>query len=355
LLEIGLRALPELRTGTANPDAEVASRCVELTKQIRAAEREAIISGKKNMPGEAGKRFKELVGDSKGSRTLFADMLENERRAAVAELVAADPAKATVFYRAEVAYVDQTWKKRFAELDGQAAKPQTKMKLRMASQETVPPGEVVLVFLLGSYPLPAGENDVADVESVLKASFIDLATLGGFAEPFRKLFVVWLEQRRDQNAVKAGLYGALFGVIPEAAPVARRVLADKKSETSLADTAALVLGNLGSVDDLSLLEALRDDTRTYASVAATKVGEETVKVQVRDQATAMSLQLRKAQSFTYGFNFTQPSAWWAAQYGRPFKTVQHFDSDKEREAAHKKAWSWLDRQPKASGMAPEKK
>jgi hypothetical protein len=32
-------------------------------------------------------------------------------------------------------------------------------------------------------------------------------------------------------------------------------------------------------------------------------------------------------------------------WGRPFKTVDEFESEKDRQAAHKKAWAWLDRQP----------
>jgi hypothetical protein len=348
LLEIGPTALPELRIGTKYPDAEVARACEVLVGQIRSAERQAIISGKKDMPGNAGKRFKDLVGDSKSARTLFVDMVEDERRALVAEQAAAKPASVAPIYRAEASWVEETWKKRFAEFEGRALTPEVRVKLRRASQEAVTPGEVTLVLFLGSYALPAVEKDASDVDAVLKASFLDVANLDGFKEPFRKLFVTWLENRRDEKAVKSGLSGAMFAIIPEAVPIARRVIADPKAEASLLGTSALMLGNFGSLDDLALLEKLRNDARLYSTVLTQKIADEVVQVQVRDQAIGMCIQLRnrKTRFETSGFEFGSPSPWWGALYSRPYKSVQQFESDKARETAHVKAWAWLERQAK---------
>jgi hypothetical protein len=348
LLEIGPKALTALRTGTKNPDAEVARRCEGLIVQIRAADREALISGKKDLPGLAGKRFKELVGDSKASRTLFADMVDDDRRAAVAEQAAAEPVKAAKLYRDEVAWVEEAWKRKLIELDGQRLGRDPGSHFRQASYETVPPGEVVLSFFLGTFPLAAGDSDAADVNATLKATFISLANYGDTA-PFRKLFVTWLENRRDPKAVTSGLYAALYGVVPEAAPVARRVASDSKSSAELLGTAVIALGNLGSAEDSPLLVSLRNDTRTYkVPEIVDKVVKRTVEVQVRDQAAAMSLLLRRTRVETYGFQITHPVVWWVSRGGRPFKTVDEFDSENDREAAHKRAWVWLDRQPKVT-------
>jgi hypothetical protein len=342
LLEIGPTALAALRAGTENSDAEVARRCEGLVVQIRAAERDALITGKKDLPGQAGKRFKELVGDSKAARTLFADMIDDERRAAVAELAATDRAKAAKLYRGEVAWVEDVWKRKLAELDGLRLGRDPERHFRRASQEAIPPGAVVLAFFLGAYSLGVGEPDAPDVEAVLKASFVDLATLGE-TRPFRKLFATWLENRRDPTALRSGVDGALFAAVPEVVPVARRPAAEPKAPASVLGPALVALGNYGSLEDLPAISSFRSDTRTYQSY---KIGNRTLEVQLRDQAAAMSLLIRRTRAQSYGFQHAVLTAWWSD--ARHFKTAQEFNSDRDREAAHKKAWAWLDQQPKVT-------
>lgn len=341
LMELGLKALTGLRAGFNHHDLEVASRCEKIATRIRAAEREAIISGKKDMPGEAGKRFKELVGDSKASRTLFVYMTDDDRRGASVERAASDPAKADQVYREETGLVEQAWKKRFLEFNG----VRLTRKTRQASQETVTPGDVVEVLFLGSYPLPAGAKDESQVESVFKASFMDIATLEAYKEPVRKLFVKWLENRREANAIRTGLNAALRAYIPEAVPTARRIVLDPKSDASLVGVALLVLGNLGSLNELAALATLREDKRTYDSFESGKVTDTKVQLQVRDQATGMSLLLRKIQLFPGVTVDSVHGEWWTFG-GQAYKSVKHFESDKEREIGLAKAWNWLERQPK---------
>jgi hypothetical protein len=257
---LGVSAKAAVVVGARSSDAEVTRRCQALLKQIRALERESLTAGRGPWPGPEGVRFKELVGDTPVARKLFAEMIADDRRADVIERAAASPADSARLYAAEVTRVSEAGDAVFAKFDGKLGDADEWVRFRDEFRRAVTPGDVCAVCFLGSIALPERADDPADVDHVLRASFIDLAG-GPLKEPFRKLFVAWLECRKEPKAAKAGLYAALYTGIPDVVGVARRRVLDAKAPAVATGTALLVLGHHGTLDDLAALSALRDDDR----------------------------------------------------------------------------------------------
>jgi hypothetical protein len=344
LVALGPKAKSAVLAGTKDPDAEVARRCESILPKVRAAEREAFIAGTIDWPAPAGTHFRDLVGDTTEARKLFALMTENDRRAALADKAAADPASAAKVYAAEVARLNQAHLDAVAASIAQPAVADRRYLLREASRNAAPPEDVALALYLGTFPLPDRAANPADDYPPLTAGFADLVT-GPQKGPARKLFTAWLDRRTDAPAVRCGLESALYAGIADALPVARRLAADPKAGGAVVGTAALVLGNLGDKEDLARLSALRADTRVYLQYKVAK-GEDR-QVQVRDIAAAMSLALRGQNFTSYAFQATQRYVYWEAAGQPRFMDLTPFQSAADREAALKKAWAWLDKQPDA--------
>ncbi|MBX9585333.1 MAG: hypothetical protein K2X87_33925, partial [Gemmataceae bacterium] len=292
--------------------------------------------------------FKEVAGDTDAGRALFAQMTADPARAKLLDRAAADPAVAAKRYADEVARLDKAWNDAFAPFVGQPAAPAgTESPTRKATDAAVPPADVLAVLFLGSLPHPEKSADPAEVNRTLEGSFIDLVN-GPQKAAARKLFAAWLDKRRDPGAVRAGLDGALYGAIPEAVPAARRWLADPKVTPGVAGTAALVLGNHGAAADLPRLAKLRDDARNYLEYKT--VDGAVHGTQVRDVTAAMSLLLRGEDFEKYGFDRVEHYAAKTGKDPAPFQAITCFEEEKARAAALKKAWDWLDAQPK-----PDKK
>jgi hypothetical protein len=331
LAELGSKAKAAVLASTKNADLEVARRCEAVLPKIRATERKALVDGTGGWPVPAGTRFKELVGDTKESRTLFALMTEDDRRAESADAAAADPTRATRLYAAEVTRLGEAQQRVMKAFRGEFPLDW----LREDSRAAIPTGEVALGLYLGALT-PAGAADPPDATDLFVPAFRDLAA-GPEKGPFGKLFVAWLGGR-DPKAMQAGLHAALAAGVPSAVGPARRLVADRTAEGPVIGAAVLVLGRLGTREDLASLSALRDDRREYN--AAIGSSEST---QVRDLAAAASLTLRGQKFWRYGFDQLIWLVWWAD----PVVVPAMLPSDAARAAALKKAWDWLDQQPGA--------
>jgi hypothetical protein len=339
---LGAKAKSQIIAGINDADAEVSQRCTAILKQIRADRYQALVSGQGGWDLE-GIRFKKLVGDTIESRKLFAELINDSHRAEVVEKVTADPTVAASLYVSEVARIQAAGEKAFFGFMGQPVKVDSDSPVRIASRMAVPLGDVALLFFLGSFPLPDGAVDPAGVDQIVTASFID-ACGGPLKGPFRKLFVKWLDCRRNPIAVGTGLYAALYGSVDEAVSVARRLAANQECEVSVIEPALLVLGNHGSVNDSTLLATYRDDARACEHSAENKF-----EIQIREVATAMSLMLRGQFFLVFGFETKTFRAWWIGPGPAPFRAVHWFTTPEERDGALKMSWEWLDKQPKPPG------
>jgi RNA polymerase sigma factor (sigma-70 family) len=339
LQALGAKARPALLAGAKNADPEIARRSAAVLKAIRADERAAFLAGKSEPTDPVWKRFKELVGDTKASRELFAEMTAEDRRAELLARAEAAPAKAGEVYAAELARIKDTSSKALKPFFGPITDESSKAA-QAALRQAVPAVDVATALFLGVYPLAAGAKDPAEAHSLFKAGFA-VGVEGPQKDPLRKLFAAWLDRRTDPTAIRAGLDGALFCGVGEAAPVARRVLADKKATPGLTGKALLVLGHHGARDDLPLLTARRTDDRP-----TTEQQTATANTQVRDVAAAMALRLLDEDFEKYGFEPMDYIHWQIRPDIAPFRGVGGFATDEARTAAHKKAWDWIDKQPK---------
>jgi hypothetical protein len=337
LAELGSKAKPAVAAGAKDTDAELARRCEGVLTKIRAAERKALVDGSGNWPAPAGTRFKDIVGDTKEARELFAMMTEDDRWAALADAAAENPARAAQLYADEVTRVVE------AGRVFSAAVRKTE-DMRAHSLRTAPPGHVALFLFLGSFQTPSKVSDPSVVAPLFQAGFYGLAT-GPLMRPVGKLLAAWLASRRDQMAVMSGLGAALLTGRDEALSAARQWVADPKADGPVVGTAAVVLGAHGTLKDLPLLSALRDDTRVYHAENFGK-GEQ-VRAQVRDVAVGMSLSLRSVSLREFNFAPVKVRSVWEDSDTYRYQDVSWTHPPQARDEAHRKAWDWLDKQPGA--------
>lgn len=340
LIALGSKAIPAVRTGITNSDAEVARRCQALIPRIRDAQRTAFLAGKLDWPGPVGKKFRETIGDDEASRKLFGEVLKVGACWDVIDRLADSPEEAPKAYAAELTRLAKEWKAALEDLRARQMETKTE-PLKEESRKRIQPGDVILILLLESFRKPEDAKVPLRLYELLSASFMDLAR-GPLREPFVKLFLVWLERQNESGNLFDGLQAALCAPISEAVPVARRELKDPKPSLSMVLSALLLLGHCGTESDLNLIRGYRDDTRNIQGYVFPN--GEIRKDEVRDIAAAMSLKLCGQKLASFGFDVQRNSPWWAEPkfYERPLP----FPTAEAREAALKRAWEWLDERAK---------
>jgi hypothetical protein len=109
LIALGAKALPAIRAGLKSPEPELARRCERLLPAIRHAELTAFAKAfADDSDRTAGfdhpvwKRYVGMVGDSRPSRALFAEIVRRADWLQNLDDAEADPAKAGDVYRAAV-------------------------------------------------------------------------------------------------------------------------------------------------------------------------------------------------------------------------------------------------------------
>jgi hypothetical protein len=332
LLALGPKAKAAVRAGGGDADPEVSRRCQYLLVQIRAAERDAFLAGKLDWPGPAGRKFRDLLGEGDDGRKLFAEVLKVGACCEVLDRLADAPDKAPTAYAAELGRVEQAW---WAGKSNPGA-----LALREQSERLVSPGEVVLLLLLDSLRKPEDAARRAGTFRVFAVSFANLAR-GPLQKPFRKLFLTWLERQKESGDLLDGMSAAIYAPIPEAVPIARRVLQQPKASVVAAGQAILLLGNHGTKEDAEQIGAFREDSRVYEH--GLKANGENRDLLVRDIAAAMAVKLGGRDPGDFGFDVCKFSQWWSDS--SPLGVVS-FPTPEARDAAHKKAWAWLDAKAK---------
>ena len=125
-------------------------------------------------------------------------------------------------------------------------------------------------------------------------------------------------------------------------PAARKHAASAELESGTRALALLVIGRLGSGQDLPLLKRAFADARVWytTKLASGTANERTIEVQVGDTAVGSALWIYGQRAADFGFPMAEmfrnhPDT--LAQYGM----LGFLDND-TRQAAHKKAEEWLD-------------
>jgi hypothetical protein len=348
LKALGPAALPALKTGAASRDAEIAERCRRIEREIRKAEIEALVESKQEPGTEIWKQLRTLLGDSRETRRLYAEWLADDVRSAALQK-AGNPADAFDEYKSAIERATASTTAMFRRFTGQPLDDEMKKALRRAMSEALPPAEVAAILWLGRHPIPAGKKDIAPSRNLFGAGMAD-ALEGASKAQYRQLFAAWLERRTDPAALQAGMDASLHFGLAEGVPTARRILSDKSMPPLTIGKALLVLGHHGRSDDVTLVAKFRNDDRAVKTGIEAGVGTIGA-AQVRDVAVAMALKLSGEEFEKYGFGADKAINSQIRLEPAPFRSVSIFKSDEARTEAHKKAWTWLDAQPKKTGDA----
>ena len=193
-------------------------------------------------------RFVELAGDSRISRTLFAEMIENPDNFARLDDAVGDPKRAAVQYTEVV----------------RAISAQRDQLMRHTFHVKVWPGESPAEFATILY---LGACFSGDPKSPGPDKGVSYLPTWGASKPLRgpsggpigKLFVAWLDRREDAGLLSSGLEIVFCHALADGLPIARRIAADAKLPATTRAAALPVLGRLGSVKDLPTCMALLND------------------------------------------------------------------------------------------------
>jgi RNA polymerase sigma factor (sigma-70 family) len=352
LRSLGLAALPAIRAGMKDPDLEIARRCAELLPRVYAdswapfaKQFQADKDGKQDFDHPIWQRFKAIAGDSRQSRKIFAEMIDDPARVKALQAAAIDPEAAGAVYAEEMTRQAEEMTRQLLE------------RARTYSPFMVLPhirrGEFATVLFLGCYPAKAQAAPTREVET----SYIDdgiMGTSSVFESPMRKLYAGWAANRSNHESIRFAMRTALRVESEDCLAVARRVAADAKLPSPIRASAFPVLAQFGSRTDLALLEPFRDDTAVYGQEIGDDTGPPSEKpapkpppriAQVRDMAVTMMLVLHGKEPSELGFDYglASPDAYVKWQY---YVLAAGFRNDVDRAAAHRKAKAWLDARPK---------
>jgi RNA polymerase sigma factor (sigma-70 family) len=359
LRSLGLAALPAIRAGMKDPDLEIRRRCEELLPRVYAdswapfvEQFQADKDGKKDFNQPVWQRFKAIAGDSRQSRKIFAEMIEDPARVRALQGAATDPEAAGAVYAEEMARQLAERERKYREM----VITWTPILLPKQGEKPPPPhrGDFATVLFLGCYPAKAGAAPKSEVET----RYVDegiMVTSSAFEGPMRKLYAGWAANRTDHESIRFALRTALRVESEGCLAVARRVAADAKLPSPIRASAFPVLAQFGGRADMALIEPLRDDTTVYGQEIGDDSGPPSEKpapkpppriAQVRDMAVTMMLVIHGKEPSALGFDYglASPDAYFNWQY---YVIAGGFRNDTDRAAAHRKAKAWLDARPKA--------
>ena len=336
-------AEPAVRAAALDPNPEVARRAAAVHRLLREDAHWRAVAGTDDRPTPAWVAFRGLVGDTLESRALYLELTAGDRYGRLARAVA-DPAEAVCQYTAEADRLEAAFETFFPRRGCGGLW----LNRRENSLAAAPREDVLLALFLGSLPHPEGAADPKHVRALLDEGFHDLVG-GNRKVPARALFDAWLGRRRDPEAQADGLYAALRLGLREAAPAARRVLADPAADPRPVGYALLVLGNHGTPADRPRLAKFRDDARVHHRWSG---GGALYTIQLRDVAAVMLLRAAGEDTKGYGFETVRRGPHPDDPDGASYWEGGWFYADAARAAAHARAWAWLDVRP---GLKPEKR
>jgi hypothetical protein len=323
LLEMGRSARGALQVGTHDPDPEVADRCRRLLPQAAYADfqvrLDAFLADKDakqehDLPG--WDRFQKLMGKDKDGRELFAEMLKTNAELFVG--LELDPKSFPDKYAGRCQELTSLM---FAPQPG-GVRAQPK------------PGDLAAVFFFGAEPdnARAIRNNRLVGNLLGQPAFQNTIRNGPAAEPFKKLFLAWMEQRTDVNSVSNCLSMVQQLNIKEGVDFAARVMKNKEMQVYVRAQAATVLGKMGGKEHIAPLEGLLDDE---TQVSNFNLNGQPGATQMRDVALAMIIHLsgEKPQDFGFEFLKNHPGTIFSYHY-------LGFADDKARSAARKKWKEW---------------
>jgi hypothetical protein len=246
-------------------------------------------------------RFRKVAGDDASSRKLFAELAADLRWFEKLEAIDADPAKAADAYagalKERVQALNQGWR----EADAAAGATTGTYGPKSGYPTHV---EFATLLFLGTFPSTAAVTFRGTGDRHDAASHSMVFALGqAQTSAIRRLFAAWLEMRTDQGPIQIGLSQAVRCPISEVLPAARMHAASAEIESGTRALALLVIGRLGSGEDLPLLKRAFADARVWytTKLASGTANEQTIEVQVGDTAIGVALWIFGQRAADFGF------------------------------------------------------
>jgi len=326
LLRQGSASVAVLTEGTKDADPEVSERCRQLLPQAAALERNeklAILMNDPSAPppkGLAGlERFLKVTGDDKAARELYGEMLAIHHR--TVEAAETNPREAAEQYRQFCDDAYNRW--------------QTAARAGRYSYDNMFSNRAEITFFLFlSGDTRVRKNDVGVNRSSILLNGNQIANAisgkdGNLAT--RKLFLDWLENEPQTYLQQRGFQLAAQANVKEALPVVIRLLEKPGKDTYGKAQVMTALVKLGSKEHIKLLDPYLSDSSELTSI---NFGNgQMLRVQVRDVAMGVQLQLAGEKMTDYGFDNRFGGGWQSYHY-------YGFADDKSRDDAHTKWKEW---------------
>jgi hypothetical protein len=323
LVEMGRSARAALQVGLHDADPEVADRCRRLLPQAALADLQLRVDsfladkeGKQEHDLPGWDRFQKLMGKDKEGRELFGEMLKTNAELFVA--LELDPKNFPDKYAV-----------RCQELTSLMIAPQPG-----GARAQPKPTDLATVFFFGAEPDTARaiRNNQLLGNLLWQPAFQNTLRNGPAAEPFKKLFLAWMEQRTDANSVNQCLAMVQQLNMKEGVNFAARVMKNKDMNAYVRAQAATLLGKMGGKEHIALLEGLLDDE---TQVSNFNFNGQLGTTQMRDVGLAMIIHLSGQKPQEFGFEFLKSQGGTISSYH-----YLGFADDKERSAARQKWKEW---------------
>jgi len=338
LLHLGSASVAALTEGTKNADPEVSERCRQLLPQAAAIDRneklQTLLKDPSAAPpnGLAGlERFLKATGDNKEARELYAEMLALHHR--TIEAAESNPREAAEQYRQFCDDAYNRW--------------QAGARVGRYSYDNMfnSKGEIAFfLFVSADTRVRKNNTDINRSSIFLNGTQITSAISGKDANlPMRKLFLDWLEHEPQTYMQQRGFQLAAQANIKEALPVVVRLLEKPGRDTYGQAQVMTALVKLGTKEHIKMLDPYLSDSSDLTTI---NFGNgQMLKVQVRDVAMGVQLQLAGEKMTDYGFDNRFGGGWASYHY-------YGFVDDKSRDDAHAKWKEWSKKNLKAPETKP---
>ena len=345
LVSQGSAAVKALTDGIKDTDPEVSERCRLLLPQAEALERTEKLSQLLRDPpvappkGLAGlEQFLKITGDSRPARETYAELMGIYFKAMEAR--EKDPKAAADEFRQ---FCDEAYARYRASIQTGRYSPD-------AVYNT--PADITFFFVFAGDPKLDKTNvrNMGRSYVLLNGTKVQTSmTTGDRAGVMKKLFLNWLENEPDSYMQSRGFQLAAQAKLPEALPIAVKLLEKKDNNPFGKAQIMTTLIGLGTRDHIRLMEPYMTEKGQVTTVNFGN-GRQTT-VQLRDVAMGVSVQLAGQKPTEFGFDGTQfgggnfPNSY--IYYG--------FTDDKARDDAHAKWKEWATKNLKPDGKAAEAK
>lgn len=390
LIALGAKAIPAVRAGLKSTELELAQRCERLLPLIRQTElanfAKAFAEDAERKAGfdhPVWNRYVSMVGDSRASRELFAEIAKNSDWLKNLDDAESNPKNAAEIYRTAVREVGKRYQGNMS------------VGFLIPIWPCDPPEEVAYLLLLGSYsgsdakfPLSfsdKGDREFGDGESrirhgrglglAFRGKRLDIDPkkrdrsievddkVGNAAESGRVMLTLlghWLEQRNCWPVVAEHFKGLSDDQLKQLLPISRRAIADKNAPMLCRATWIAVLRRFGDKNDAALLSPLFADKSGMDWPSTTRYGEGPGNIrnqaEVREVAIGSAIFLRGRDPRDFGFTCLisqKPAKKREDAIDSTLFTILPVGSRDEKEKVLKDAIEWLAKE--AEPPAPPKK